>query len=63
MGDTRVIPDYLINILIERLTLKFDRDILCQILKIQAFINYGTWQEDLKEMQEAISHVNDFSQQ
>jgi len=33
------------------------------MLKIQAFINYGTWNIALKEMNEAISHVNDFSTQ
>jgi len=33
------------------------------MLKIQAFINYGTWTEALKEMNEAMASVNDFSNQ
>ena len=42
-----LIPEQVINILFDELKLNYDRHILCQILKIQAFFTYGTWMEDM----------------
>ena len=61
-SDEKKIPDYLINLLFEKLELNFDRKIYCQMLKIQAFITHGTWNEELKKMWEQMATVNDFSQ-
>lgn len=57
-----MIPDYLINVLFEKLELNFDREIYCQMLKIQAFVTHGSWNDDMKKMMEVMATANDFSQ-
>jgi len=60
--EEALIPSYLINVLFDELKLNFDRRVVCQLLKVQTFLNYGTWNLDLQQMYEAIANVNDYSQ-
>ena len=60
--NTELIPDSIVNILLNKLELKFDRKVFCQILKIQAFFQHGTWLEDMTKMNDALARSQDFSE-
>ena len=48
--DINLIPDSIVNLRFDELKLNVDRKITCQMHKINAFINYGTWNKDMSDM-------------
>ena len=56
--NTDIIPETIVNLVFHELNVNYDRAIVCQVFKLLAFINYGSWNQDLSDMTQGISKVN-----